>query len=185
MRKRLNEELGRKSVADFKNSVKSPIAVVLDNVRSHNNIGSIFRTADAFLIEKIFLCGITATPPHRDIQKTALGATDSVEWVFYKSAVEAVLELKSKGYLIVSVEQVEGSITLDSFNVQKGQRYALVFGHEINGVSQDIVDLSDFCLEIPQFGTKHSFNIAVSVGIVLWELSKHLTPTPLPGESGF
>lgn len=172
MRKRLNEELGRKSVPEFKNSEKSPVVLVLDNVRSHNNIGSVFRTADAFLVERIILCGITATPPHRDIQKTALGATDSVDWVYYKSAVEAVQELKAGGYLIVSIEQVEGSLTLDAFGVEKGTKYALVFGHEINGVSQDIVDISDLCVEIPQFGTKHSFNIAVSAGIVLWEITR-------------
>ena len=185
MRKRLNEELGRKSLSEFRNSDKSPFILVLDNVRSHNNIGSVFRTADAFLVEKIILCGITATPPHRDIHKTALGATESVEWKYISSAADAVRELKEQGYVIVSIEQVEGSFSLDEFRVEKGKKYALVFGHEINGVSQDVVDISDFCVEIPQFGTKHSFNIAVSAGIVLWEISKHLTPTTLPGERGF
>jgi tRNA G18 (ribose-2'-O)-methylase SpoU len=170
MRKRLNEELGRKSLSEFKSSEKSPFIIVLDNVRSHNNIGSIFRTADSFLVEKIILCGITATPPHRDIHKTALGATESVVWEYHNSAFDAVRELKKQDYLIVSIEQVEGSISLNNFEVEKRNKYVLVFGHEINGVSQDVIDISDFCIEIPQFGTKHSFNIAVSAGIVLWEM---------------
>lgn len=170
MRKRLNEELGRKSLSEFKSSEKSPIIIVLDNVRSHNNIGSIFRTADSFLVEKIILCGITATPPHRDIHKTALGATESVAWEYQNSAFDAVRELKKQDYLIVSIEQVEGSISLNNFDIEKRKKYVLVFGHEINGVSQDVIDISDFCIEIPQFGTKHSFNIAVSAGIVLWEM---------------
>ena len=172
MRKRLNKELGRKSVSEYKESKKSPFVIVLDNVRSHNNVGSIFRTADAFLIEKIYLCGITAVPPHRDIHKTALGATESVTWEYCKSTTDVVMELKKNNYKIVPVEQVEDSLSLDSFKVQSGSRYALVFGHEIIGVSQEVIDLSDFCIEIPQFGTKHSFNIAVSVGIVLWEISR-------------
>lgn len=169
MRKRLNEELGRKTINEFAISEKLPLAIILDNVRSHNNVGSVFRTADAFLIEKILLCGITATPPHRDIQKTALGATDSVKWKHYTSAMDAVLELKKDGYIIVGVEQVEGAYELNDFPVVRGERYALVFGHEIYGVSQGVVDACDHCVEIPQFGTKHSFNIAVSAGIVLWE----------------
>ena len=181
----MNEELGRKSVSEFKSSEKSPLIIVLDNVRSHNNIGSIFRTADSFLTEKILLCGITAKPPHRDIHKTALGATESVAWQYHESAFDAVQELKEESYIIVSVEQVEGSVSLNNFLIDKNKRYALVFGHEITGVSQEVIDISDFCIEIPQFGTKHSFNIAVSAGIVLWELCKHLTPTPLPGERGF
>jgi tRNA G18 (ribose-2'-O)-methylase SpoU len=174
MRKRLNEELGRKSVSEFRSSEKSPFVVVLDNVRSHNNIGSIFRTADAFLVEKIFLCGITATPPHRDIQKTALGATESVAWEYIPSAEQAVMELKSEGYFIIAVEQVEGSSELQDFIPEKGKKYALIFGHEINGVSQEVVNISDAYVEIPQFGTKHSFNIAVSAGIVLWEMNKKM-----------
>lgn len=174
MRKRLNEELGRKSVSEFKESEKSPFVIILDNIRSHNNIGSVFRTADAFLCEKIVLCGISATPPHRDIHKTALGATESVKWEYLNSAQEAVKKLKNEGYFIVSVEQVEGSVELQDFSLVKGRKYALVFGHEINGVGQDIVDISDACIEIPQFGTKHSFNIAISAGIVLWELSRKL-----------
>jgi len=174
MRKRLNEELGRKTVPEFRSSEKRPFVIVLDNVRSHNNIGSIFRTADAFLVEKIILCGITATPPHRDIQKTALGATESVAWEYQPSALQAVMKLKSEGYLIIGVEQVEGSSELQDFVPEEGKRYALIFGHEINGVSQEVVNISDFYVEIPQFGTKHSFNIAVSAGIVLWELSKKM-----------
>jgi 23S rRNA (guanosine2251-2'-O)-methyltransferase len=174
MRKRLNEELGRKSVDQFRNSDKSPFSIILDNVRSHNNIGSVFRTADAFLVEKILLCGITAVPPHRDIQKTALGATESVLWRHYENTVEAVNELKEEGYDIIAIEQVEDSIELQDFKIEKGRKYALVFGHEIDGVAQDVVNLCDHYIEIPQFGTKHSFNIAVSAGIVLWELSRKL-----------
>jgi 23S rRNA (guanosine2251-2'-O)-methyltransferase len=174
MKKRLNEALGRKTISQFKSSVKSPFIVVLDNIRSHNNIGSVFRTSDAFMVEKVLLCGITAIPPHRDIQKTALGATESVSWTYYSSTLEAVVELKKEGYIIVGVEQVEGSYELQDFIVDKGKKYAVVFGHEINGVSQEIIDLCDDCIEIPQFGTKHSFNIAVSAGIVLWELTRKI-----------
>ena len=171
MRKLTNEELNRKSVNEFRASKKSPFIIVLDNVRSLNNVGSIFRTADAFIVEAVYLCGITATPPHRDIHKTALGATESVKWKYYDSAADAVRELKSEGYIIISVEQAEEAVTLDRFTPEPGKRYALVFGHEINGVSSEVVDLSDACIEIPQYGTKHSFNIAVSAGIVLWELA--------------
>ncbi len=171
MRKLTNEELNRKSVNEFRASEKSPFIIVLDNVRSLNNVGSIFRTADAFIVEAVYLCGITATPPHRDIHKTALGATESVKWKYFDSAADAVRELKSEGYIIISVEQAEEAVTLDRFNPEPGKRYALVFGHEINGVSSEVVDLSDACIEIPQYGTKHSFNIAVSAGIVLWELA--------------
>ncbi|MGD0581988.1 MAG: RNA methyltransferase [Bacteroidales bacterium] len=174
MRKRLNEELGRKTVREFADSEKLPLSIILDNVRSHNNTGSVFRTADAFLVERILLCGITPTPPHRDIQKTALGATESVEWKYYSKTVDAVTELKRHGYVIVAVEQVEGAYELQDFTTEKGGKYALIFGHEIHGVSQDIVNMCDHCIEIPQFGTKHSFNIAVSAGIVLWEISRKL-----------
>ena len=171
MRKLSNDELNRKSVTEFRASVKSPIIIVLDNVRSLNNVGSVFRTADAFLVEAVYLCGITATPPHREIHKTALGATESVSWKYFDSAAGAVTELKAKGYLIVSVEQADEALALDRFTAEAGEKYALVFGHEIRGVSEEVVDLSDACIEIPQFGTKHSFNVAVSVGIVLWELT--------------
>ncbi len=173
MRKLTNDELNRKSVKEFRASEKSPFLLVLDNVRSLNNVGSIFRTADAFLVEAVWLCGITATPPHREIHKTALGATESVEWKYFESSVEAARLLKEKGYLIVSVEQAEGAVSPDRFTAEPGRRYALVFGHEIRGVSEEVVNLSDACIEIPQYGTKHSFNVAVSAGIVLWELAGH------------
>jgi len=172
MRKLLNSELGRKSIEEFRNSGKRPFVIVLDNVRSQGNVGSIFRTADAFLVESIRLCGITATPPHRDIQKTALGATESVEWKYFSDTREAVMELKNAGYVIIAVEQAEGSVPLDKFRPEEGCKYALVFGHEINGVDQSVLDICDHCIEIPQFGTKHSFNIAISAGIVLWELNR-------------
>lgn len=171
MRKLSNEELNRKSVAEFRASSKAPFILVLDNVRSLNNIGSIFRSADAFLVEAVYLCGITATPPHREIHKTALGATESVGWKYYKSAAEAVAELKNMGYTIVSVEQADEAVSLEDYSTEAGHKYALVFGHEIKGVSDEVVDMSDACVEIPQYGTKHSFNVAVSVGIVLWELA--------------
>ena len=177
MRKLLNNELERKTVEEFRKSEKSPIVVVLDNVRSHSNIGSIFRTADAFLTRAVYLCGITATPPHREIQKTALGATESVEWKYYPSTNDAIQELKEAGYLIIGVEQTEGSIELQNMQVEEGKLYALVFGNEVNGVDQEILNLCDYCIEIPQFGTKHSFNIAISVGIVLWEMSRGLIKT--------
>ncbi|MBN1108427.1 MAG: RNA methyltransferase [Bacteroidales bacterium] len=172
MRKLQNSELGRKSISQFRQSEKSPFVIVLDNVRSHNNVGSVFRTADAFLAGCIYLCGITATPPHRDIHKTALGATESVAWKYFRTTTEAIEELRKEGYRIVAVEQAEGSVGLADFVVETGKQYALVFGHEINGVDQSVIDLCDAVIEIPQFGTKHSFNIAVSTGIVLWELTK-------------
>ena len=172
MRKLLNSELGRKSIDQFRDSVKSPFIVVLDNIRSQSNVGSVFRTADAFLAEAVYLCGITAVPPHRDIQKTALGATESVAWKYFAHTAEAIKSLKDDGYVIISIEQAEGAIPLGEFTRTGKSRYALVFGNEVNGVSQEIVDMSDHVIEIPQFGTKHSFNIAVSTGIVLWEFSK-------------
>jgi len=174
MRKLSNEELNRKSVGEFRASPKSPFIVVLDNVRSLNNVGSVFRTADAFIIEALWLCGITATPPHREIQKTALGATESVAWRYFNNAYDAVCELRKMGYVIVSVEQTVGAVSLDLFTPEEGRKYALFFGHEIRGVSENVVDASDFCIEIPQYGTKHSFNVAVSAGIVLWELTTKL-----------
>jgi len=172
MRKLQNSELGRKSVSQFRESEKSPFVIVLDNIRSHSNVGSVFRTADAFLTESIYLCGITARPPHREIQKTALGATESVEWKYFKETSEAVKELKSKGYRIIGIEQAEASVNLADFVVEPETKYALVFGHEVNGVDQAIINQCDHVVEIPQFGTKHSFNIAVSAGIVLWEMNK-------------
>jgi tRNA G18 (ribose-2'-O)-methylase SpoU len=172
MRKLLNKELGRKTINQYRLSEKSPFVIVLDNVRSQSNVGSIFRSADAFLVEMIFLCGITATPPSPDIRKTALGATESVSWRYFEKTIDAVNLLKNDGYLIIGIEQVEKSYELQNFVPEKSRKYALVFGHEINGVSQEVIDMCDYCIEIPQFGTKHSFNIAVSAGIVLWELNR-------------
>jgi len=172
MRKLLNSELDRKSVEEFREAPKAPFVIVLDNIRSQSNIGSVFRTADAFLVEAIYLCGITAQPPHREIQKTALGATESVKWKYFSHTSEVITELRKEGYMIIAVEQAEGAEELQDVQIDSYRKYALVFGHEINGVAQDIVDSCDKCIEIPQFGTKHSFNIAVSAGIVLWELNK-------------
>ena len=174
MRKLKNSELNRLSVEEFKKTEKTPIIVVLDNIRSLNNIGSVFRTSDAFLIEKILLCGITATPPHKDIHKTALGATESVEWEYYPSTIDAVHWLKENKYKIISIEQAENAISLQNFKPISMMKYAVIFGNEVKGVGQDIVNLSDYCIEIPQYGTKHSFNISVSAGIVLWDLFKKM-----------
>jgi tRNA G18 (ribose-2'-O)-methylase SpoU len=169
MRKLRNEELNRKTVNEFKKTKKAPVVIVLDNIRSLNNIGSVFRTADAFLIDSVYLCGITATPPHREIQKTALGATDSVDWKYFDDTEVAVNDLKENGFTIASVEQTEGALSLIDFQPGKEEKYAFVFGHEIHGVEQSVVNMSNLVLEIPQFGTKHSFNISVSAGIVLWD----------------
>ncbi|WP_321295748.1 RNA methyltransferase [Marinifilum fragile] len=170
MRKLKNSELDRKSIEEFKASDKTPIIIVLDNVRSLNNIGSVFRTSDALLIEAVYLCGITATPPHRELHKTALGAEDSVQWEYFKNTEDAVAKLKENEFDIYSVEQAENSISLENFEIDASKKYALIFGNEVKGVQQKIVDASDGCIEIPQFGTKHSFNISVSCGIVLWDL---------------
>ncbi len=170
MRKLKNSELDRLSVEEYKEIEKSPITVVLDNIRSCNNIGSVFRTSDALLIEKIVLCGITATPPNAEIHKTALDAEKSVPWEYVDKAESAVAKLKVNGYDVFAVEQVENSIMLPDFKPEKGQKYALVFGNEVKGVQQSVVDLCDGAIEIPQYGTKHSFNISVSAGIVLWDL---------------
>ena len=172
MRKLLNSELERKSIEQFRVSEKSPFLVILDNVRSQSNVGSIFRTSDAFLTEAIYLCGITPVPPHREIQKTALGATESVAWKYYPKTTDAIKELREKGYIIIGIEQVEGSIELGKIKTEDEKKYALIFGNEIEGVDQEVLDLCDMCIEIPQFGMKHSFNIAISVGIVLWELNR-------------
>jgi tRNA G18 (ribose-2'-O)-methylase SpoU len=169
MRKLLSAELNRKTAETYKESVKTPVIVVLDNVRSLNNIGSIFRTADAFLIEAIFLCGISATPPHKEIYKTALGAEENVAWKYFKSTVSAIDYLKTEGYELVAVEQTNESIPLDLYPICRKTRYALIFGNEIKGVDQEVIDLCSGSIEIPQFGTKHSFNVAVCAGIVLWE----------------
>jgi len=172
MRKLLNIELERKSIDQFRKSEKSNFVIILDNVRSQSNVGSIFRTADAFLTESLYLCGITATPPNRDIQKTALGATESVAWKYFAKTADAINELRDRGFLIIGIEQTVGSVELQKMKIVPDVKYALVFGHEVNGVEQDILNMCDQCVEIPQFGTKHSFNIAISVGIVLWELNK-------------
>ena len=171
MRKLRNSELNRKSVEEFRKADKSSVVIILDNVRSQSNVGSIFRTADAFLTEAVCLCGITPVPPHREIQKTALGATESVSWKYYPSTADAVNEYRSKGYSIIGIEQAEGSVELQDMDFIRDEKYILIFGHEVNGVAQDIIDMCDTCVEIPQFGTKHSFNIAISVGIVLWDIS--------------
>lgn len=173
MRKLKNNELERISVEKFKKSKKNPIVVVLDNVRSALNVGSIFRTSDAFLIKKIILCGITATPPNSKIHKTALGATNTVDWEYHKRVSTAINKLKKENYKIIAVEQVDKGISLTDYN-NKDSSIALVFGHEVNGVSQSIIDIADEIIEIPQFGTKHSLNIAVSAGIVIWDLCKRI-----------
>ena len=170
------DELPRKNRAEFQEAEKLPVILMLENIRSMQNVGSIFRTADAFLAEAIYLCGYTPKPPHRDIHKTALGATDTVEWKYAENPVAAVKSLKSAGYRIVGVEQVSGSIPLQQFRLASGEKMVLVFGNEVEGVSQEVLSRCDDCIEIPQFGTKHSFNIAISVGIVLWELNKKRLP---------
>ena len=169
MRKLKLDELNRASVAEFKAGEKFPVVVVLDNVRSMHNVGSVFRTADGFAVEHIYLCGITAQPPHREIEKTALGATQSVNWSYYNDVSDAVNDLRLQGYYIIAIEQAENSIMLQNFPIAAGEKYALIFGNEVNGVTQEVMNNIDACIEIPQFGTKHSFNIVVSAGIVLWD----------------
>ena len=170
MRKLENSELERKSVEDFKQSEKTPIILILDDIRSLHNIGSVFRTADAFLIEKIYLCGITATPPNKEIHKTALGATETVTWEHHKNVLEVIENLKSEDVLVYAIEQVENAIFLNNFQPDNSKKHALVFGNEVYGVSQEAVKLCDGTIEIPQLGTKHSLNISVSAGIVVWDL---------------
>ena len=172
MRKLKNRELGRPNIEEFKKIPKIPLMVVLDNIRSLNNIGSVFRTSDAFLIEKIWLCGITARPPHKEIHKTALGATDSVAWEYVKDTLALIERLKDLKIEIISIEQAENSTMLQDFNIDPGKKYAVIFGNEVKGVQQEVVSASDHCIEIPQFGTKHSLNISVSCGVVLWDLFK-------------
>ena len=174
MRKLNITELNRISAEEFKKAEKTPLVVVLDNVRSLNNIGSVFRTSDAFLVEKICLCGITATPPSQEIHKTALGAEDSVEWEYDKSTLECVNKLKSDGYFVYSVEQVAGSTMLQDLTLVAGRKYAVVLGNEVKGVQQEVVDASDGCLELPQFGTKHSLNVSVTAGIVIWDFFRKM-----------
>lgn len=171
MQKLSMEALNRKSVAEFREADKTPLLLVLDNVRSLHNVGSVFRTADAFLLEGIYLCGFTGTPPHRDIHKTALGATETVEWTYFDSVKEALLELKGKGYEIWAVEQATSSVFLQQFQPPAGQPMAVIFGNEVSGISEEALALADGCIEIPQWGMKHSLNIAVSAGIVVWDLA--------------
>lgn len=169
-RKLKNSELDRIDANEFKNANKTPIIIILDNIRSLNNIGSVFRTADAFLIEKIYLCGITAQPPHKDIQKTALGATESITWEYAENTLDVVKSLQAEGVFVAAIEQAELAIDLNDFSLQKALRYAVIFGNEVKGVQQEVVSASDSVIEIPQFGTKHSLNISVSVGVVIWDL---------------
>jgi len=172
MRKLENNELGRKSVTDFKDAHKTPIIIILDDIRSLHNIGSVFRTADAFLIEKIYLCGITAVPPNKEIHKTALGATETVDWEHQQSVTEVISKLKSGGISVFAVEQVQGAVFLQDLEIEQDKKYALVFGNEVYGVNQQAIELCDGSIEIPQLGTKHSLNISVSAGIVIWDIFK-------------
>ncbi|TDE47118.1 TrmH family RNA methyltransferase [Flavobacterium rhamnosiphilum] len=172
MRKLENSELDRKSIEAFKQSEKTPLILVLDDIRSLHNIGSVFRTADAFLIEKIYLCGITAIPPNKEIHKTALGATETVAWEHNENVLDVIEKLKKENTTTLAIEQVESAVFLQDFKIEKGRKYALVFGNEVHGVSQEAVALCDGCIEIPQLGTKHSLNISVSAGIVVWDLFK-------------
>lgn len=174
MRKLENSELERKTIAGFKEASKTPIIIVLDDIRSLHNIGSVFRTADAFLIEKIYLCGITAVPPNKEIHKTALGATETVDWEYSGSVLSAIEKLKSEDVAVMAIEQVENAVLLQDFSPEKDKKYALVFGNEVFGVSQEAVGLCDGTIEIPQLGTKHSLNISVSAGIVVWDLFNKL-----------
>ncbi|MBO7301344.1 MAG: RNA methyltransferase [Bacteroidaceae bacterium] len=173
-RKKLVTEMGRISRDDFHRANKLPLVVVLDNVRSLHNVGSVFRTSDAFRVERVLLCGITATPPQPEIHKTALGAEDVVEWKYYASTTDAVDELRSNGYSIFSIEQCDGSIALQDFVTEPGKCYAVILGNEVKGVQQSVVDMSDGAIEIPQFGTKHSLNVSVTAGMVIWEFAKKL-----------
>jgi 23S rRNA (guanosine2251-2'-O)-methyltransferase len=173
MKKLLNEELGRKTLEEFKQSIKTPLVIILDNVRSLHNVGSVFRTADAFLIEEIALCGITGTPPNKEIQKTALGATESVMWKYFQKSTDALHYYKNTGYQVYAIEQAEHAIMLNKFEFSVNKKLALVFGNEVKGVEQEIIDNANGVIEIPQLGTKHSLNISVSVGVVCWHLAQH------------
>ncbi|MDU1904514.1 MAG: RNA methyltransferase [Dysgonomonas sp.] len=174
MRKLKITELNRISTEEFKEVEKTPLIVVLDNIRSLNNIGSVFRTSDAFLVEKIYLCGITATPPNQEIHKTALGAEHTVEWEYFKETTDAVNELKNNGYTVYAIEQVENSIMLDKLETDSSKKYAVILGNEVKGVQQEAINLCDECIEIPQYGTKHSLNVSVTAGIVIWDFFKLL-----------
>lgn len=174
MKKLSLEDLNRVNVDEFKKQKKTPITLVLDNVRSMNNVGSAFRTADCFALEQIYLCGITAQPPHREIEKTALGATQSIKWSYNKDSAAVVKNLQEEGYIVLAIEQADKSIYLQDYTPSINQKYALVFGNEVNGVSNEVMQLIDGCLEIPQFGTKHSFNISVTIGIIIWDFVSKL-----------
>jgi len=175
MRKLKLKELNRIGIEQFKSKEKLPVVLVMDNIRSAMNIGSFFRTADAFALEKIYICGISATPPHKEINKTAIGATDSMDWQYYKTTRDCLIDLKQKGYILTGIEQTDSSVLLNTVTPRQDQKHALIFGNEVNGISDDILDLLDMAVEIPQFGTKHSFNVAVSGGIVLWHYYINLT----------
>ena len=173
MARKLNtEEIIRLTPEEFKETPKIPLIVILDNVRSLHNVGSVFRTSDAYCVKKVILCGITATPPNAEIHKSALGAEFSVDWAYYKETTEAVNELKQAGYTVLAIEQAHDSINMDTFKAEKGNKYAVILGNEVKGVQQSVIDLSDGCLELPQFGTKHSLNVSVTAGIVIWEFAK-------------
>ena len=174
MKKLKTTELNRKSIQEFKSGEKLPVIVVLDNVRSAHNAGSIFRTADAFMVQKIILCGITPLPPNRELLKTALGSTESIDWIYYDDINQALNELKKQGYFICGIEQTTKSIALSDFTIEKNKSFALVFGNEITGISDSILPLLDYCIEIPQFGTKHSMNVSVTAGIILYNFSNNL-----------
>jgi 23S rRNA (guanosine2251-2'-O)-methyltransferase len=174
MRKLRNEELNRLSSEAYTTENKNKIVIILDNVRSANNVGSVFRTSDAFLIEKIILCGITATPPNKEIHKTALGSENTVEWTYSESTIKVVESLKIEGYKIYAIEQVENSILLQDFEISSDDKIAIIFGNEVKGVEQDVINISDNSIEIPQFGTKHSLNISVTCGIVIWDIFKKI-----------
>lgn len=174
LRKLKITEMNRLTVQEFKEAAKLPLVVVLDEVRSLHNIGAVFRTSDAFLVNSIYLCGITATPPHPEMHKTALGAEYTVEWKYFKNTLDAVEELHKEGYTVMSIEQCEGSMMLDKLEVEAGKKYAIVMGNEVKGVQQEVVNRCDGCIEIPQYGTKHSLNVSVTAGIVLWEFANRL-----------
>ena len=175
MRKLKITELNRLTADQYKRCPKTPLVVVLDHVRSLNNVGSIFRTADSFRLEAVYLCGLTAVPPHPEIHKTALGAEETVEWHYFKDTLEAIQKLKQNNYMLYAVEQTEGSITLNNISLNPTKKYALILGHEVKGIQQSVLNECDYCVEIPQFGTKHSLNVAVAGGIVIWDFFKQLT----------
>ena len=174
MKKKNIEDLHRISVETFKSTKKKPLVVILDNVRSLHNVGSVFRTSDAYLVEKIFLCGITAVPPSAEIHKTALGAENTVQWEYAENTVAVVASLKANGHTVLAIEQVEGSVSLNDFAIDNNRKYAVILGNEVKGVQQSVVDQCDACIELPQFGTKHSLNVSVTAGIVIWEFSKQM-----------